>query len=61
MRIVCILCILCITACSTVTTVNNCPAWIEAGTIDIPKDTEITKRWMYRYEKNRVRECENKK
>ena len=46
--------------CSTTTVVNNCPAWLEVGTIDVQKDTEETKRWMFRFEKNRQRECKSK-
>ena len=46
-----------LSACSTVATVSQCPPWLEAGSIDVEADTEETKRWMFRYETNRIREC----
>lgn len=49
--------ILFVTGCSSVNVVNNCPVWAEVATVDIVNDTEQTKRWIYRYEKNRIREC----
>jgi len=44
-------------ACSSTIVVNNCPAWLEVGTIDIIHDTEETQRWMYRFERNRQDNC----
>lgn len=62
MRGLIILTIICflLAGCTTVTVVNNCPAWLEVGTISIKDDTEETKRWMFRYEKSRIKECKSK-
>lgn len=43
-------------SCGTSVEVISCPSWLEVGTAS-RKDTETTKRWMYRYEVNRQREC----
>jgi hypothetical protein len=45
-------------SCEGMPVVNNCPAWTETGTASLD-DTEQTKRWMFRYEENRQRECKN--
>jgi hypothetical protein len=49
-----------LSGCTTTTIVNNCPPWLEVGTVDIENDTETTKRWIFRYETNRIRECNKK-
>ena len=43
-------------SCAAAVKVVNCPAWVETGTAGAG-DTIETKRWMYRFETNRQREC----
>jgi len=61
MRVILFLfCALSLSGCltTTLTKVDTCPQWVEVGTTSLD-DTELSKRWMYRYESNRQRECGN--